>query len=506
MLGTVILVGGIGNDGKHHIALRGLRKVQNSLVLAKDRSAVDGRAIRSAVGNLQGHVGEVSVEYGPVAGRSRIPRLLGPALLQRELDACGPALNGKRDDISAAPARRGALFRSKHVAVRRSLRVRSHIPRIHSDVARSIFTTDVRTNVLIQEGLHFGRPLFHIEQGKLRAVFQNDALDLFFADRCSHTFENVLAVIVRDIHPNPRHSTFGNPEAKERREKVSVLHAAKGIAPVALSARIHAFCARTAERTIQQPAGIALDRYEGGHQVTRIQKAHAAVFLRIAATHGHFLLEPGVSAFLEPVHMCRTQVREDGVNALVDHRLLLRHLVAVGATRVKTVDRVVRGRNRRVTVDMRLPAALFGIVVTARAGIGTVQIDGAVIAVLHAAVSRPAERIGDVGKVLVEFFEQGRNRSLGHQRILVRAMIKRPIFAVIDTICVLGRLHAGTAHVLGRLLVRKARILEVVIQLRTVGRPGVGLARGKAFRCKQRRHHSSAHQSHTLFLHNTLQF
>lgn len=127
-------------------------------------------------------------------------------------------------------------------------------------------------------------------------------------------------------------------------EELTVLHATKQVAPgtysLAIAAEeVYTLSAWSAERSVEQPARIALYWHKRCNHRSGRKKSHArGCYVGRLAQFG-IGLHRGVARLLEPSRVLATlQVGKDGMDALVDTSVLLCRLV---------IDRLRCGRNRK---------------------------------------------------------------------------------------------------------------------------------------------------------------
>ena len=327
--------------------------------------------------------------------------------------------------------------------------------------------------MLIQQILDFAGPFFHVKHRKPCAEFGNEPAHARIAKALVEAvgFEQVFGLAV-SVSVNPANRTRSNPCADKCREDVTVLRATQQVTLI-LTGHATAIGAatRATESTVDEPARIAFDRHERRNDRRRIQKSHTAVYT-IAMTE-HILLNPGVTCFLKPVRiLCAGVTVRHRVDSLVNHRIHLRHTIAVGATRVKTVERIERSRHGRVARDPRLPTARSIFLRTTGTRTRAVVINGAVLAVLRLGIRRPSHLIVQILKVSIVLLENRINRHVGNAAVAILAPIEGPP---------LTSLLSGNARTivieLGRWLNVAQIRFRIVIQVAAVAGPRVGITR-----------------------------
>ena len=485
-----VVVVGVHHDGKCHLAsargARGLFNLEDCGLVALHGFAVHRRAVRGAVGEHQSHV---------------VVRGMRAVRVERHADLRRAVLELERDYVRARPSRSQVLVRHPVAVAYGHALVRSHFPGVAvvPVVPVILFPVALAPEIVVQERLDFVRPFFHVEHGEPCAEFGDEPAHSLVteADVEPVGFEQVGSLAV-GVPVYPAHGPRAEPCAHERGEDVAVLRAAQKVALVLAG---DALGAGATEGAVDEPARVALDGHEGRDDRRRVQESHAAI--HAVTPCEHVLLDPRVARFLEPVRLlCAGVAVRHRVNALVDHCVHLRDAIAVGAARVEAVDRVERRRYRRVARDYGLPAAGGVGLRAARARARAVVVHGAVLAVLCLRVGGPAEAVVEVGEVGIVFLEEAVDSHVGNAAVTILAPVEGPPLAGL----LAGHARTVVVELGGRLDFAQVRP-GIVIQVRAVGGPCVGVP----FRCGGRcphpcRERCRGYPSHTLFLHNTLQF
>ena len=480
-----VVVVGVHHDGEGHLATargaRGLRDFKDGGLVALHGFAVHRRAVRGAVGEHQSHV---------------VVRGVRAVRVERHADLRRAVLELERDYVRARPSRSQVLVRNPVAVANGDALVWSHFPGVAvlAVVPVVLFPVGVASKILVQQVLDFVGPFFHVEHGEPCTEFRDEPAHALVteADIEPVGLEQVGCLAV-GVAVHPAHRPRAEPCAHECGEYVAVLCSAQKRTLVLAG---DALSAGAAEGAVDEPTRVAFDGHEGSNHRCRVQESHAAVDAFAVAEH--VLLNPGVARFLEPVCLlCAGVAVCHRVDALVDHRVHLRHAIAVRAARVETVQRVERCRDGRVARDPCLPSASGVCLRAACARARAVVVHRAVLAVLRLCVRGPAHHVVEVAEVGVVFLEDTVDSHVGNAAVAILAPVEGPPLAGLFA----GHARTVVVELGGRLDFAQVR-LGVVIEVRAVGGPGVGIP----FRCGGRSPHSRRERcrgnpSHTLFLH-----
>ena len=324
-----VLVIGIHDHGKDHLRTvcrrRRLVQAKRCRTFARDGFAIHRRTIGRTVAQQEIHI----LVVGICSIRVKAHRHF----------LCA-ALHLQRHHVRARPTRSCFLIRNKVAVAFRHRLVGRHGPGVAFPVIvpHILFPVGVTSEILVQQILDFAGPFFHVKHRKPCAEFGNEPAHARIAKALVEAvgFEQVFGLAV-SVSVNPANRTRSNPCADKRREDVTILRTTQQVTLIFTGhASVIGTAARATESAVDEPTRIAFDRHEGRHKRCRVQESHAAV--DTFAMTEHILLNPCVTRFLKPVRiLCAGVTVRHRVNSLMNHRIHLRHAIAVGATRVETV-------------------------------------------------------------------------------------------------------------------------------------------------------------------------